>query len=74
MTKDVSKGQDDSELPPLDDRLVASAAAKLDAAKIPSVLWGNYMLTIFGIPTVVNVRTSRQSELTNSNACPRAST
>ncbi|OAF98606.1 uncharacterized protein CC84DRAFT_1170045 [Paraphaeosphaeria sporulosa] len=54
MAEDVSKGQDDSELPPLDDRLVASAAASLDASKIPYVLWGNYMLTIFGIPTVFN--------------------
>jgi hypothetical protein len=49
------KGQDDYELPPLDNRLVASAAARLDAAKIPYVLWGNYMLTIFGIPTVVKL-------------------
>ncbi|KAF2502256.1 hypothetical protein BU16DRAFT_587409 [Lophium mytilinum] len=56
MTKDVSKGQDDSELPPLDDRLVASAAAKLNAANIPSVLWGNSMSTIFGILIIVNVR------------------
>ncbi|KAH4841353.1 hypothetical protein HBH75_226730 [Parastagonospora nodorum] len=54
MAEDFRKGQDDSELPPLDDRLVASAAARLDADKIPHVLWGNYMLTIFGIPTVVD--------------------
>jgi hypothetical protein len=58
IVEDVRKAEDDSELPPLDDRLVASAAARLDAAEIPHVLWGNYMLTIFGIPTVVNVGTS----------------
>jgi hypothetical protein len=74
MAEDVSKGQDGSELPPLDNRLVASAAARLDAAKIPNVLWGNYMLTIFGIPTVVNVRVSCQSKLTDSNTCHRALT
>ncbi|KAF1831779.1 hypothetical protein BDW02DRAFT_605691 [Decorospora gaudefroyi] len=54
MAEDFSKGQDDSELPPLDDSLVASAATRLDAAKIPHVLWGPYMLTIFGIPTIVS--------------------
>lgn len=37
MAEDVRKGQDASELPPLDDRLVATAAARLDAAKIPYV-------------------------------------
>lgn len=73
-TRDISEVQDDFELPPLDNRLVASAAAVLDAAQIPFVLCGNYMLTVFGIPTVVNVRTSRQSELTSSNAYERAST
>jgi len=62
MAEDISKGQDDSKLPPLDDRLVASVAARLDAAKIAHVLWGNYMLTVFGIPAIVNVRTSTQSE------------
>ncbi|KAF2760782.1 hypothetical protein EJ05DRAFT_530615 [Pseudovirgaria hyperparasitica] len=54
MAEDVSQGKVDLELPPLDNRLVASAAARLDAAKIPHVLWGNYMLTIFGIPTIVD--------------------
>ena len=73
MTRDISEVQDDFELPPLDNRLVASAAAVLDAAQVPFVLWGNYMLTVFGIPSVVNVRTSRQSELTSSNAYTRAS-
>jgi hypothetical protein len=73
MPEDLGKAQDESELPRLEDRLVASAAARLDAAKIPYILWGNYMLTIFGSPTVVDVRTSRQSELTHLNICPRAS-
>ncbi|CAE7195670.1 hypothetical protein CFE70_007625 [Pyrenophora teres f. teres 0-1] len=54
MAEGLRKERDDSELPPLDDRLVALAATRLDAAKIPYVLWGNYMLTIFGIPTVAN--------------------
>jgi len=53
MTEDVSKAPDGAELPPLDNRLVASAAATLDAVKIPHVLWGHYLLTVFGIPTIV---------------------
>ena len=74
MTEDVSKAPDDAELPPLDNRLVASAAATLDAVKIPHVLWGHYLLTVFGIPTIVEVRTLIESELSNGNPCPRAST
>lgn len=58
MNEGFSKGQDNADLPPLDNGLVASAAARLDAASVPHLLWGHYMLTIFGIPTIVDVRTS----------------
>ncbi|QKX55964.1 uncharacterized protein TRUGW13939_03063 [Talaromyces rugulosus] len=36
----------------LDDKLVTSISL-LTAAGIPNVLWGNYLLTIYGVPTVV---------------------
>ncbi|KAH6625545.1 hypothetical protein C7974DRAFT_425187 [Boeremia exigua] len=54
MTKSSTQQQDGSKLPALNDKLVASAAAKLDAAKISSLLWGNYMLTIFGVPNIID--------------------
>lgn len=39
----------------LDDKLVASISLLLSAAGIPSVLWGNYLLAIYGVPTIVDV-------------------
>ncbi|RAL09879.1 uncharacterized protein BO97DRAFT_436580 [Aspergillus homomorphus CBS 101889] len=40
---------------PLDHELVASIACLLDLADVPSLLWGNYLHTIYGVPTVVDV-------------------
>lgn len=39
----------------LDNDLVARVASLLDSAGIPNVLWGNYLLRLFGVPTVVQV-------------------
>ena len=39
----------------LGPELIADIARILDEAAIPSVLWGNYLLTIYGIPSVVDV-------------------
>ena len=39
----------------LDDELVANIAQILDEAGVPSILWGNYLLTVLGVPTVVEV-------------------
>ena len=39
----------------LDNALVARIAALLEDAGIPNVLWGNYLLRVFGVPTVVQV-------------------
>jgi hypothetical protein len=44
----------------LDNELVASVSRLLDAAEVPNLLWGNYLLTIYGVPTVVNVNASLQ--------------
>lgn len=39
----------------LDNSLVASTSQLLDAAGVPSLLWGNYLLTVYGVPTFVDV-------------------
>jgi hypothetical protein len=44
----------------LDNDLVVSISCLLDAADVPNLLWGNYLLTVYGVPTVVDV--SRLSE------------
>lgn len=48
-------------------RLASSCAAILDAHRIPHILWGFLMLTVFGIPTIVDVSagTCRTYEKTN---------
>ncbi|KAE8389680.1 hypothetical protein BDV23DRAFT_93825 [Aspergillus alliaceus] len=38
----------------LDNDLVISISCLLDAANVPNLLWGNYLLTIYGIPTIVD--------------------
>ena len=40
----------------LDHSLVASVSQVLDDAGIASILWGNYLLTVFGVPTIAEVR------------------
>lgn len=42
----------------LDNNLVESISACLDASDAPTLLWGNYLLTIFGVPTIVDVNIS----------------
>ncbi|OJJ50089.1 hypothetical protein ASPZODRAFT_1104119 [Penicilliopsis zonata CBS 506.65] len=38
----------------LDNDLVILIASLLNAANVPNILWGNYLLTIYGVPTVVD--------------------
>lgn len=38
---------------PLGQELIASIAGLLSASTIPNVLWGNYMLTFHGVPSLV---------------------
>lgn len=45
----------------LDNNLVAGIARILDEAGIPSVLWGNYLLSVFGVPTSVDVGSPQYS-------------
>jgi hypothetical protein len=40
----------------IDEVLVASIAQILVENGVPCVLWGNYLLTIYGVPSVINVR------------------
>ena len=39
----------------LDNAFVAYIAALLDQAGVWNVLWGNYLLSVFGVPTYVEV-------------------
>lgn len=39
----------------LDNKLVAMISSVLTSAGIPNVLWGNYLLTVYGVPTIVDV-------------------
>ena len=39
----------------LDDKLVAMISKTLASAGVPNVLWGNYLLTVYGVPTIVDV-------------------
>ncbi|KAI5301691.1 hypothetical protein KEM56_001457 [Ascosphaera pollenicola] len=38
----------------LDNDLVSSIARHLNSIGVPNLLWGNYLLTVYGVPTVVN--------------------
>ncbi|KAJ5102018.1 hypothetical protein NUU61_004240 [Penicillium alfredii] len=38
----------------LDDKLVATISRTLTSAGVPNILWGNYLLTVYGIPTIVD--------------------
>ncbi|PYI31704.1 hypothetical protein BP00DRAFT_343229 [Aspergillus indologenus CBS 114.80] len=38
----------------LDNNLVGSIASLLNAAGVPNLLWGNYLLTVYGVPTIVD--------------------
>jgi hypothetical protein len=39
----------------LDSDLVTSVSSLLDYINVPNLLWGNYLLTVYGVPTVVDV-------------------
>lgn len=49
MTSFIFEGQS------LDTKLVAEISSLLDSAGVLHLLWGNYLLTIYGVPTVVDV-------------------
>lgn len=39
----------------LDNDLVSSISGLLDSIDVPNLLWGNYLLTVYGVPTIVDV-------------------
>lgn len=39
----------------LDNDLVSSISTLLDSIGVPNLLWGNYLLTVYGVPTIVDV-------------------
>jgi hypothetical protein len=40
----------------LDAKLVATISGIFTSAGVPNTLWGNYLLTVYGVPTIVDVR------------------
>ncbi|KAH8645536.1 hypothetical protein BGZ60DRAFT_392653 [Tricladium varicosporioides] len=38
----------------IDENLVASISQLLTGHSIPCILWGNYLLTVYGVPSIVN--------------------
>ncbi|CAG8146602.1 unnamed protein product [Penicillium salamii] len=38
----------------LNNDLVSSIASLLDSISVPNLLWGNYLLTVYGVPTIVD--------------------
>ena len=40
----------------LDAKFVARISRLLNDAGVPNLLWGNYLLTVYGIPTIIDVR------------------
>ncbi|KAJ5742469.1 uncharacterized protein N7511_011488 [Penicillium nucicola] len=38
----------------LDERLVATISSIFTSAGVPNTLWGNYLLTVYGVPTIVD--------------------
>jgi hypothetical protein len=38
-----------------DGSFVASISQILNDASIPNLLWGNYLLTVYGVPTIIDV-------------------
>lgn len=39
----------------LSNDLISSIASLLDSIGVPTLLWGNYLLTVYGVPTIVDV-------------------
>lgn len=39
----------------LDNKFVAKVSQILNAAGVPNLLWGNYLLTVYGVPTIIDV-------------------
>lgn len=40
---------------PLDHGLVANISSVLESAGVPNLLWDDCLLTVYGVPTIVNV-------------------
>lgn len=39
----------------LDNKLVTAIPHLLDESSVPNLLWGDYLLTVYGVPTIVNI-------------------
>jgi hypothetical protein len=39
----------------LGEPVIASVSGLLASGDVPNVLWGNYLLTVYGVPSLTNV-------------------
>lgn len=53
---------------PLGETLVAALSQVLDSGGVPNVLWGNYLLTVYGIPSLTNVCQKPMSSAVDNEA------
>lgn len=60
MAPPYLKPCDDINVAVVDEKLVASISRILTRNEIPCVLWGNYLLTVYGVPSIVDVSLSVQ--------------
>lgn len=44
--------------------LVAAISSRLDSVGVPNILWDDYLLTVYGVPTIVNVSTVHNTRQT----------
>jgi len=57
-------------MPDLSPSFVASIARALNSAQVPCVLWGQYLLNIHGVPSIIDVSApSSQKFQTITNTC-----
>ena len=57
-------------MPDLSPSFVASIARALNSARVPCVLWGQYLLNIHGVPSIIDVSApSSQKFQTITNTC-----
>lgn len=52
----------------LDGKFVARISQILNDAGVPNLLWGNYLLTVYGIPTIIDVRVFLLYDVTFANS------
>lgn len=47
----------------LDSKFVVTVSRILNSAGVPDLLWGNYLLTIYGVPTIIDISILLNSDI-----------